>query len=638
MGTLNDKIHYLQDTKDDIKDAIVAQGISVASTDTFRSYADKISQIQGGGAVYTAGNNVQIENCVISATDTTYTAGDGIEISASNIISTNALPDGTPIYYVNNTDTTQTAFITSITPTLNQMYADVRNNLQPQLYLTTTYKYLDTDSINGLYSFNQNYIASGNYMLQNSNKWNLNTMSADSYNTMQLETHAFIASITTPGTVDSWLDVPLSQTGGATYFLNPTTTYTTPFIPTDAGHPATKKYVDDNVYTLPTASTTVLGGVKVDGTTIDIDENGVISGSSSYTLPTAAADTLGGVKLSEFIGLDANSKLNPNVHTYVWDGTSGVTTPANIVLFQKVYDDIIAGNTVEIICDTDVVGQGKRKVSLSLFSISGNIWFFRGNALTFVANTNSYTQDTVGGFGSTITIDTNTVTTVSAIDTNSYLATRNFLETNMNYSVPYMPLYDGSPATKKYVDDNIPDEYTLPTASTTVLGGVKVDGTSISITNGVISGANTLAKALGSDINTGTDDTKYITSKAVTDSKISITDHTETLTNKAIVKRVVTTTDDATAVIDVGVTDIYELSAIANATTFSTTGSPTDGQKLMIRFKDAGAAKALTWDAVFVAIGVTAPTTTVAGKWHYVGCEYNAAATKWHILAVAVQS
>jgi hypothetical protein len=184
----------------------------------------------------------------------------------------------------------------------------------------------------------------------------------------------------------------------------------------------------------------------------------------------------------------------------------------------------------------------------------------------------------------------------------------------------------------------IPAPYTLPAASTTVLGGVKVDGTTISITNGVISGANTLAKASGSDINTGTDDTKYITSKAVTDSKISITDHTETLTNKAIVKRVVTTTDDATAVIDVGVTDIYELSAVTNATTFSTTGSPTDGQKLMIRFKDAGTAKALTWDTVFVAIGVTAPTTTVAGKWHYVGCEYNAAATKWHILAVAVQA
>ena len=113
---------------------------------------------------------------------------------------------------------------------------------------------------------------------------------------------------------------------------------------------------------------------------------------------------------------------------------------------------------------------------------------------------------------------------------------------------------------------------------------------------------------------------------------------TNTLTNKRITSRVVTTTDDATAVIDVDVTDEYELSAVANATTFSTTGTPTDGQKLIIRFKDAGAAKDLTWDSVFVAIGVTAPTTTVAGKWHYVGCVYNSAASKWHILATGVQA
>ena len=51
------------------------------------------------------------------------------------------------------------------------------------------------------------------------------------------------------------------------------------------------------VYSLPTASTTVLGGVKVDGTTITIDANGVISGANTYTLPTATATILGGVKI-----------------------------------------------------------------------------------------------------------------------------------------------------------------------------------------------------------------------------------------------------------------------------------------------------------------------------------------------------
>jgi hypothetical protein len=52
-----------------------------------------------------------------------------------------------------------------------------------------------------------------------------------------------------------------------------------------------------STYTLPTASTSVLGGVKVDGTTITVDGNGVIHGSSTYTLPTASTSVLGGVKV-----------------------------------------------------------------------------------------------------------------------------------------------------------------------------------------------------------------------------------------------------------------------------------------------------------------------------------------------------
>ncbi len=52
-----------------------------------------------------------------------------------------------------------------------------------------------------------------------------------------------------------------------------------------------------SAYTLPTASTTVLGGVKVDGTTITINGSGVISTSGAYTLPTATDTVLGGVKI-----------------------------------------------------------------------------------------------------------------------------------------------------------------------------------------------------------------------------------------------------------------------------------------------------------------------------------------------------
>ena len=54
---------------------------------------------------------------------------------------------------------------------------------------------------------------------------------------------------------------------------------------------------NNKLSSLPTASTLVLGGVKVDGTTITIDSNGIISSYGSYTLPTASTTVLGGVKV-----------------------------------------------------------------------------------------------------------------------------------------------------------------------------------------------------------------------------------------------------------------------------------------------------------------------------------------------------
>ena len=44
------------------------------------------------------------------------------------------------------------------------------------------------------------------------------------------------------------------------------------------------------------ATTESTGVVKPDGTTITIDKDGTLHGSSTYTLPIASTDTLGGIK------------------------------------------------------------------------------------------------------------------------------------------------------------------------------------------------------------------------------------------------------------------------------------------------------------------------------------------------------
>jgi hypothetical protein len=51
--------------------------------------------------------------------------------------------------------------------------------------------------------------------------------------------------------------------------------------------------------------------------------------------------------------------------------------------------------------------------------------------------------------------------------------------------------------------------------------------------------------------------------------------------------RTFSTTDEATSAIDCDTIDNYFLTAVANATTFTVTGIPVDGQKLMIRILDA---------------------------------------------------
>ena len=49
MGTVSDKLSYLDQTKEAIKEAIINKGVDVSENDTFRSYAEKIGDIETGG-------------------------------------------------------------------------------------------------------------------------------------------------------------------------------------------------------------------------------------------------------------------------------------------------------------------------------------------------------------------------------------------------------------------------------------------------------------------------------------------------------------------------------------------------------------------------------------------------------------
>ena len=51
MGTTAEKLNYLNETKKQIKQAIINKGVDVTNDDTFRSYATKIGEIKSGGEI-----------------------------------------------------------------------------------------------------------------------------------------------------------------------------------------------------------------------------------------------------------------------------------------------------------------------------------------------------------------------------------------------------------------------------------------------------------------------------------------------------------------------------------------------------------------------------------------------------------
>jgi hypothetical protein len=68
----------------------------------------------------------------------------------------------------------------------------------------------------------------------------------------------------------------------------------------------------DQVYTLPTASATALGGIKI-GQGLSIDANGVVSAAQQYVLPVANANTLGGVRIGTGLQVDSNGVISAAV-------------------------------------------------------------------------------------------------------------------------------------------------------------------------------------------------------------------------------------------------------------------------------------------------------------------------------------
>jgi len=114
----------------------------------------------------------------------------------------------------------------------------------------------------------------------------------------------------------------------------------------------------------------------------------------------------------------------------------------------------------------------------------------------------------------------------------------------------------------------------------------------------------------------------------------------KSITRKNIVKPIsnsIATATTLTPNIDENEQEI--VTDLATALTIAApTGTPSTGMKLVIRLTDNGTDRALTWNVIYRAIGITLPSTTTANKILYIGCIYDEAGSKWDAVAVKTEA
>lgn len=253
----------------------------------------------------------------------------------------------------------------------------------------------------------------------------------------------------------------------------------------EANVPADAKFTD-TVYTLPKASETVLGGVKADGRTVTVDGNGVISAAAGekYVLPEATATVLGGVKVDGTTITARNGVISAVGGSGGGNGDSGYILPAAT-------DSSLGG----VIVDGTTIAADENGVISVIGGTGGGSGDGGGHVLP------EATESVLGGVKvDGVTISAN-AGVISVKDNSHSHAVENVtgLREALDSIPSTLPADGGNADTVGgfTVEANVPADakftdtvYTLPQATTSVLGGVMADGSTISANGGIISVAD----------------------------------------------------------------------------------------------------------------------------------------------------
>lgn len=116
------------------------------------------------------------------------------------------------------------------------------------------------------------------------------------------------------------------------------------------------------------------------------------------------------------------------------------------------------------------------------------------------------------------------------------------------------------------------------------------------------------------------------------------TTDTQTLTNKRIDLRVSSAAYTATLQPNPSAWDIYYMTGATGTITLSTfIGTPVQGNRCTIALKDNNTSRTISWNANYKAMGVSLPTSTVAGKWLYINVIYFDA-SNYHVVGISSEA
>lgn len=171
-------------------------------------------------------------------------------------------------------------------------------------------------------------------------------------------------------------------------------------------------------YTLPTASTSTLGGVKV-GANLSIDQNGVLS-ATAVPLSAATTSTLGGVRVGAGLAIDGNGVLSASggssMGNFVFSGTQVATTVSMVLLadtgntiFSNPFGSVIVGTSGNAITVNGNAGAIIMPDGGRIEGVSGNYFALAGvSGITFQDGT-TLSSSGVGVATSTLTNGTKVV-------------------------------------------------------------------------------------------------------------------------------------------------------------------------------------------------------------------------------------